>query len=161
MDYYVIGVDPGPVTGIVQLHLDIHQPKIPSKLLGAEAVQATPGMVVPVLRVAGLLSTCSLAVEAFVVSTRAGRSSTPTGGQVARDMVALLDKWAASNNVPLYSRRATDVKPWATDERLDAAGLLEPTKGMRHARDAARHALFTAVRVYGLPDPLSRKGRAA
>jgi hypothetical protein len=51
------------------------------------------------------------------------------------------------------------VKPWATDERLAAAGLLDPTKGMRHARDAARHALFCAVRDFGLPDPLSAKAR--
>jgi hypothetical protein len=48
------------------------------------------------------------------------------------------------------------VKPWATDERLEAAGLLDLTKGMRHARDAARHALFTAVKDGGVPDPLSK-----
>jgi hypothetical protein len=52
------------------------------------------------------------------------------------------------------------VKPWATDTRLAAAGLMEPTTGMRHARDAARHALFAAVKTYGLPDPLSARAGA-
>jgi hypothetical protein len=52
------------------------------------------------------------------------------------------------------------VKPWAVDKRLHAAGLLDMTAGMRHARDAARHALFCAVKDYGLPDPLSSKAGA-
>ena len=42
---------------------------------------------------------------------------------------------------------------------MAAAGLLEPTKQLRHARDAARHALFAAVADCGIPDPLSRKAR--
>lgn len=49
------------------------------------------------------------------------------------------------------------VKPWATDRRLEAAGLMSATAGMpAHARDAARHCLYAACHDLGLRDPLSR-----
>jgi hypothetical protein len=51
------------------------------------------------------------------------------------------------------------VKPWATDKRLTAAGLLAMTAKMADARDACRHALYTAVHDAGIPDPLSAAGR--
>jgi hypothetical protein len=72
-------------------------------------------------------------------------------------MVGVLEHWAKTGVRGSYARSAADVKPWATDTRLQAAGLLDLTKGMRHARDAARHALFCAVCDFGLTDPLSRK----
>ena len=54
-------------------------------------------------------------------------------------------------------RSASDVKPWARG-RLARAGLLDMTVKSVDARDAAMHALFSAVHDAGLPDPLSRKG---
>ena len=63
--------------------------------------------------------------------------------------------------VPVFTRRAADVLPWinAGDERLARAGLLDAVSPatMRHARSAAWHALFCAVRNCGVPDPLSRR----
>ena len=70
-------------------------------------------------------------------------------------MVGVVEEWAP-RQCKLHIRTAGEVKPWATDKRLHTAGLLDLTAGMRHARDAARHALYSAVRDYGLPDPLSR-----
>jgi len=54
----------------------------------------------------------------------------------------------------------TDVKPWAIPARLVKAGLIKPTEGMRHARDAARHALYAAVHERITADPLSKRGLA-
>lgn len=143
----VIGIDPGLTTGVVRIDLDSHRP--------SEFAQVSPGLVLPLVEAligAQADDDVLLAVEAFVVGPRAGRSSTPRGGQVARELIGAL------LNVParFVSRTAADVKPWATDKRLHAAGLYAPDQ--RHARDAARHALFAAVRDCGLPDPLSNKG---
>lgn len=100
-----------------------------------------------------------LAMERFVVGQRSVGLNAPMAAFTTREAVARLRAWSVGL-ATLVERRAADVKPWATDERLDAVGLLEPTKGMRHARDAARHALFCAVKECGRPDPLSRKAGA-
>lgn len=156
---YVIGIDPGPIPGIVRLHLLREVER--TRLIGAEALQVTPGVLVPTLDALSDGIVARLALERYVVGRRAGRSSTPAAGAATRDMVGAVTAWAAERRVPLVARSAADVKPWAVDKRLLAAGLLDATAGMRHARDAGRHALFAAVRDCGLPDPLSLRGRAA
>jgi hypothetical protein len=157
----VLGVDPGPTPGIVRLVLQMAGYQNLYRIESVEVVQCTAGALVPVLN--GLAdvpeSATALAYEGFVSGPRASRSSTPAAGKTTRDMTRDLAAWAAHHDIPSHTYRATDVKPWATDERLDRAGLLEPTKGMRHARDGARHALYSAVKHYGLPDPLSRRSR--
>ncbi len=156
---YVIGIDPGPVVGIVRLRVDYDSD--PYSLREVEAVQATHGLVLEVLEALNRSAPAAVAVERFIVGPRSARSSTPTGGAAAREVIELVRDWATSALLPaVYTRSAAEVKPWATDARLAAAGLLEPTIGMRHARDAARHALFCAVKAYSLPDPLSTRARA-
>lgn len=157
---YVIGVDPGPIPGIVRLQLDgCHGP---IELVDAQALQVSPELIEPVLDMLAQDDRTAIAVERFVVGRRAGRSATAAAGGTTRDMVGVVTAWAGRAGVRyVHTRAAADVKPWATDRRLHAAGLLEPlTTGMRHARDAARHALFCAVRDYGLPDPLSARAGA-
>lgn len=158
---YVFGVDPGPIPGIVRLQLlrDNHGGE-PTRLIGASALQVTPNVLGEVLDGldGGVIN--ALAYERFVVGRRAGRSSTPHAGAITRDMIGRLEAWAQTHCKTVHQRSAADVKPWATDKRLHAAGLLDPTTGMRHARDGARHALFCAVKDYGLPDPLSSKAGA-
>jgi hypothetical protein len=153
----VVGVDPGPVTGIVRLRLGRNG--LPRTLLGAEALQVTEGLVAATLD--ALDRDCpdalSVAIERFVVGPRSSRSAKAKDGEITREIVAVVRDWASRSSLSCHARTAAQVKPWATDERLAAAGLLETTKGMRHARDAARHALYCAVRTYGLPDPLSRR----
>lgn len=144
---YVIGVDPGLTTGICVLDLGD---------MSAELVQCTPTAVLPILR--GITEgdvVAVLAVERFVVGPRAARSSTPRAGQITRELIEELRAWGHPDRCVL--RSASQVKPWATDERLAAAGLLAPGKGMPHARDGARHALFSAVADCGAPDPLSSR----
>lgn len=59
--------------------------------------------------------------------------------------------------IPVTVRPPALVKPWATDRRLEAAGLMTATAGMPgHARDAARHCLYCACHDLGMRDPMSR-----
>jgi hypothetical protein len=153
---YVIGVDPGPIPGVVRLHLEYGHG--PTRLLEAEVLQATPRLILPVLDMLSDHNRTAIALEQFVVGRRASQSSTPAAGVITRTMVGAIDAWASDlSERSCVARSAAAVKPWAVDKRLHAAGLLDMTAGMRHARDAARHALFCAVKDYGLPDPLSSK----
>jgi hypothetical protein len=150
----VVGVDPGPIPGIVVLRVSRHH------RIGPSIFQCDAGSVGWLVR--ELLSSAQpwdrriLAIERFVVGPRAARSSTPKAGQLTREMVGALSDLAARDGAEFVDRPAGAVKPWATDKRLTAAGLLDLTKGMPHARDAARHALYAAVHAGLLPDPLSR-----
>lgn len=154
-DLYVVGIDPGPVVGIAGLLLDQRL-----AVVAVDVAQCTDRAALRVLE--GLRPVQGIAVvlagERFVVGPLAGRVRTPAGGRAARETMAQIAQWAHGHQLRYVERRAADVKPWATDTRLDRVGLLEPTRGMRHARDAARHALYAAVRDCGLVDPLSRKG---
>jgi hypothetical protein len=150
----VVAVDPGPIPGVVML-------------CGADrsVFQCDPDSVLwlvqKMLTVNLLHSRRILAVERFVVGMRAARSATPKAGAVTRDMIGALTELGRSlPGVTVALRCAGEVMPWASDKRLKAAGLLEVTKGMPHARSAARHALFASVADCNLPDPLSTKVRA-
>jgi uncharacterized protein YjeT (DUF2065 family) len=90
-------------------------------------------------------------VEAFVTGQSAG-----TKGQAADITRQLVFQLLETLQVFGYStqiRKAADVKLWATDKRLRAAGILRPPE-MRHANDASRHGLFTAVHDAHMGDPL-------
>lgn len=154
---YVTGIDPGPLPGIVRLLL---LQTDTTKLLDAQALQVTPGVLSETLDALTGRSRQALALERYVVGRRSGRSSTPAAGAATRDMVGTVIGHAKGREWTVHLRSASEVMPWATDRRLEAAGLLGLTKGMQHARAAARHALFSAVRDYGLPDPLSVRAGA-
>lgn len=154
MSALVVGVDPGPIPGIVVLCVG-SVPVSPS-IFQCDAGSA-PWLVRETLESRLPWDRRILAIERFVVGPRASRSSTPKAGQLTRDMVGALTALGADlPGVRVVQRSASEVMPWATDVRLDRAGLLEATKGMQHARAAARHALFAAVRDGGAPDPLSK-----
>ncbi|RGC68440.1 hypothetical protein C5N14_13720 [Micromonospora sp. MW-13] len=162
---YVIGIDPGPLPGIVRLQLKVVGDKWSgqsAQLVDVQALQVTPGLLGTVLEGINAATEVEVvAYERFVVGRRAGQSSSAAAGAKTRNMIGELEAWAGAGRWRrVYARSAAEVKPWATDTRLGAAGLLDLTKGMRHARDAARHALFCAVRDCGLADPLSRKAGA-
>lgn len=150
MTLIVIGCDPGPCTGLAVLRY----PGKPS-VFQCDADSArdlfwylkTEG-----LGTDGWRADVVLAGEEF----RAGRGpgARMSTGKVTRDLITELDalgKW--------HWRAAGQVKPWSTDRRLEAAGLLKLTEGNTHSRDACRHALYAAVWDGGMPDPLSRKAR--
>jgi len=150
---YVVGVDPGRTTGIAALSFT-H-----GEVTNAQALQCSAGWAVGLvvhLLTGARPALILLAVERFVVARRAARSRDAAAGALTRQLIGALQTAGEAHGVLVLLRAAADVKPWATDERLRAAGLLEVCTGMSHARDAARHALFTAVHDAGLPDPLIR-----
>lgn len=99
-------------------------------------------------------------IEAFDARERSRKMR----GFSASAMAALIaelqgDLFAAG--VPHGTFPPATIKGWATDKRLDAAGITVATAGMPdHARDGGRACLFTACKHAGLRDPLSRKGTA-
>lgn len=141
----VIGVDPGPTTGIAVLDIGDYSHAL---------IQTTPDDAAHIIRSYSGGSLLRIALERFVVRRRSGRSSAAEAGRITRDLVGALSVLEAELGVPVTQRSAAEVKPWASDARLRAAGLWP--SGMPHARDAGRHALFTAVADCGAPDPLSR-----
>jgi hypothetical protein len=150
-----LGIDPGPTTGLV---LWVPGGETPFVVQCNARAAAT---VLVALLSAGFNDEFVWGqIERWVtrkVSAKAGANGART-----RELIADLSTAATRDpRVECWRERsAAEVKPWASDERLDAAGLLAPTKGMPHARDAARHALFTAVRDGGVPDPLSTRSRS-
>lgn len=151
---HVVGVDPGPLPGIVSLRFR------DNRLCDVEVAQATPRTAM--LLLAPLLEhddwPTLVQAEQFVVGRRAAHSGTASAGRATRELIgALRERWPF-----VIIRTASQVKPWATDRRLaelrtGGQNLIEATKGMRHARDAARHALYAAVHDGGIPDPLSKR----
>lgn len=140
----VLGVDPGPATGIAWLCPGqrplVFQCNAPGAYpLASWLLEANEG---PARIIA--------AGERFIAGRGAGARG--AHASVTRAVISDLDQLAE-----WHWRSAAQVKPWATDARLKAAGLLEQCHGMPHAADACRHALFAAVHDGGYPDPLSRK----
>lgn len=149
-----IGMDPGPKPGLVALtYAD-------QVLVDVKVVQCTANVALDILgmwlpddwRAAGEVY---FGIERYV-DRQTGRSS--RAGQLTKDMVGQAVRACAGRAYGVFNN-ASRVKAWATDGRLLAAGLMEPTRGMPHARDAARHALFTAVHDGKIPDPYSRRAR--
>lgn len=154
----VIGIDPGPTPGVVALVYS------GEKLTDAYAAQVDHRLAATYLdRLIEEFPNVNIYVgmEQFVIGRRSGRSSSAKAGQITRSLIGLLEAQLLDDNeVQLVKlRSASVVKTWATDQRLAKAGLIAATVGMTHARDAARHALFTAVADAGVPDPLSRRAR--
>lgn len=153
----VVGVDPGPTPGVCRLTYNADQ------LFAAEVYQTNQGAcfnlvdwLLPYHQDPDYRPTSILAIERFHVGPGSARVSTPVAGRITRDLVGQLGALIEGRNVRLVQRSAAEVKPWGSDLRLTKSGLLELTRGMPHARDASRHALFAAVSA-GMPDPLSAK----
>lgn len=146
----IIGVDPGSTTGLAVLTL------VDGRYWCEQVLQVPAGDVPKVFEDLfswDIDSTTRIATEAFMIRGRAARSRTPKGGEHARRINGWIHGTFPDRMVT--SRSASQVKKWATDRRLAAAGILEQTKGMSHARDAQRHALFAARMDLQWPDPLS------
>lgn len=153
----VIGFDAGPRPGLLRLtYTD-------QVLISADVIQCSASVAIDALRLLiGPLGTTALEtyvqVELFVVGNKSGRSG--AAGALTRDQVGrVIEVTQGTPNVYLARQPAVTVKAWASEKRLYAAGLIVATKGMIHARDGAKHALYCASHNAGIPDPLSRKAR--
>lgn len=155
-----LGADIGPHTGIFAAWWNRED----WSLLDVLAFECAAPMAVPMLRavlqapVSGLHVQVA-GIEAFVAR---GKSVKLQGVRTAQVMsqVGELRAELGRYGVPCLARPAGTVKPWATDKRLAAAGLLKLAGSSPHIRDAGRHMLFSACQA-GLPDPLSAIARGA
>lgn len=149
----IVGVDPGPTPGVVRLRI------FEGKVTNVSLAQVSAELIIPTLdTMDNHIDDYLIAVERFVVGRRAGRSSTPKAGAITRDMVGTIIGYGKARGTTVVQASASQALTWSTDERLKKAGIVVP-KGMVHARSAARHALYTAVKHGHLPDPLSKASR--
>ena len=150
---YILGVDPGPTPGLVGFDTTWRN----HGTLSVQVVQCSANVFPDVLMAVAVgQGGVILAVERFVVAPITAKSNSPGAGRVTLAVIEECRRFAHVHGHQCVLRSASEVKPWATDVRLHAAGLWPLTVGMTHARDAARHALFAAVHDGGLLDPLSR-----
>lgn len=149
----IIGIDPGGTTGIC--FLDYIGPSIAGKTLlqvdGPSALIVLEAMLTRYYADPQAVVKRAAGVEPFITGQSAGTRGQPAEvtRQQAFQATELLQLWGY--NVQL--RKAADIKVWATDKRLKAAGLLGPPE-MRHANDGARQALYTAKHDLYKADPL-------
>jgi hypothetical protein len=152
-EFCALGIDPGPTTGMALLGY------AGGLLVRAEVYQCN-ATAAPAL-MSYLLETTKGPVfaqfERFVRSLKPLKGSGP--GITAKLANELEAEAGSRVRVRAVVRSAGDVKPWATDLRLEKAGLLVLVPAMGHAADACRHALFTACHDAGQADPLSRRPR--
>jgi hypothetical protein len=144
MPYACLGVDPGMTTGMALL-----SESGPPLVFQCNA-SAAYALACFLLEANDGPATVVAAGEAFVAGRGAGARGKDAAvtRQVIADLDQLHENW--------HWRSAATVKPWSTDARLKAAGLLAPCQGMGHAADGARHGLYAAVHDCGWPDPLSK-----
>lgn len=161
---FVIGVDPGPTPGICALLwvddvlTDFRVLQLSAKGLMRSTVETIIWLTENFPPSGVMLD--FIAVERFIVGRRAVVSSSRDAGQITRDMVGAVLTYGGGlrgEGGRVVTRSAAEVKPWAIDERLKRAGLLNSVLGMPHAKDAVRQGLFCAVADLGVPDPLSRR----
>ena len=130
----VVGIDPGPNPGLVVLTI--------RRRALSRAATFDLDQLDDVLRDADLVS-----MERFIIgrgTTRRTRGGTDTTLAMIGDITGRCDR----AGVAVVSFPAGMVKPWASNDRLAAWGI---TLRGDHHRDAARHALFAAVRAGLLP----------
>jgi hypothetical protein len=155
-DTVVIGVDPGPRPGIVGLRYS------PGKVRTAAPaiIQCTLNVAIPLIQaiIPADVRRIILSFEPFVMGARSSKVSSPAASAATARFCGALQAMAHNNHrIIIRHHQASQVKPWGCEERLERAGLLLLVKGMTHARDGAKQALYSASHDAGVPDPLSRK----
>lgn len=148
----ILGIDPGGMTGLalVQWHPD-YPDTLGFTVIPWEVRGLRPGDLMGIVNRAASDARRQLLVacEDFVLRGLNGRR-THTGPKATLDLIGAV----RTVSFPHVLRPAAAVKPWASDKRLAAAFGPGAFRGLPHAADAARHALYAGVRDFGWPDPL-------
>jgi hypothetical protein len=148
---YYVGIDAGPSTGVVVLSVELRSYEWSVFQCNGEAafwlIQTIYDRFCPRM----------VAIEKFIPSNRAG--GTGKDAELTRRIAHFASDTAISirRNPATFvrARSAAEVKPWATDKRLEKSGFPLGAK-FKDARDAGRHALFAAVQDGKETDPLAR-----
>jgi hypothetical protein len=155
-DIVIIGIDPGPRPGIVGLRYSATRVRTAAPVI----VQCTLNIALPIIRtlIPVDVRRIFLSYEPYVIGNRSAKVGTPAASAATSRFCGALGTLAGEDpRIILRHHQAAAVKPWGFDERLERAGLLVVVKGMPHARDAAKQALYCASHDAGVPDPLSKK----
>jgi hypothetical protein len=158
-----IGIDPGPMPGIVRID---YVEQRPVRIGVFQCTHADAPLVLGALLREPWHGETYVQTERFVIGRGSGKAA--KAGERTRDLIGRLQREVEAaqfdrGGVPLPITfllcNASEAKRWADDDRLTAVGLLKLTEGMRHARDGARHCLYVATNAGRIPDPLSKKAR--
>ena len=153
----VIGLDPGPSTGIAWA-----AGISPAGQWLAHALQCDAGAAMlalaAVIATAGPPGDVLVQGEAFIAGNRAGAKG--RGADTARDVLADARRLCERQGARMRLEPALNVMHWSSDRRLEKAGFPMGSK-FRDARAAGRHMLYCARWHGGYPDPLIRAGKAA
>ena len=152
-----LGVDTGPHTGFFAAWWDPETWQLLDVLAWECSAPMAPKMLQVLLTHPGILRIRVAGLEAFVSRGKSVKlAGVRTAAMHAEQSVLAADLSGAG--IAVAARPAGTVKPWASDRRLIAAGLLKLAGTSPHIRDAGRHMLFSACQA-GLPDPLSAIAR--
>jgi hypothetical protein len=161
---HVLGVDPGPTTGIVALTwYPPAQTRPPYTRAYQASADAAPALLEWILATHTSGGTwTSGGIEAYVRGTRSSRTKKAGDSSVTIRLVHTLSGIALDHGLDLAVRSASLVKTWASEKRMKEAGLkdLIPAK-MLDAWSAGQHGLFSACSDSGIPDPLGWARRKA
>jgi hypothetical protein len=157
----VVGVDTGPTTGMCFLDYQTGSLALPPQpqvtLLQVDGHSADAVLEAMLARWYGIgtspVDQRYAAVEKFVTGRGAG--SKGNNAEVTRQLVMELTERLQLHGYLTKIRSAAEVKPWASDKRLERAGITGQQTSMRHCLDAGRHALFAAVKDAKMKDPLA------
>jgi hypothetical protein len=152
----VIGIDPGPTTGIAFLDYYSTQEQ-PAQIeifqMPAACVEHFLEAYLGYYYIRPEVTRKFAQVEKFVTGQSAGSRGKPA--EVTRQAVMRDAELLEMAGYSVAVRSAAEVKPWATNKRLDKAGVVASLTSMVHGRDSARHGLYCAVRDAGRRDPLA------
>lgn len=155
-----LGIDPGLTTGFCLARWEDGK----RKAVMVRAFQADYGSAAFMLELL-LDSECrhdggldAVQVEAY----DSRRRGTMTRGWTARQAHALIDDFRyilGHDGVRYHVRQVSNVETWACcGDRMSRAGITLPAK-MKDAESAGWHALYTACKDLGMPDPASNRRR--
>lgn len=156
----IIGVDPGPATGILTLHWMPGEITWPPEIRAYQCSAGTAPKLLKLLLEQEVWTAGQ--IEHFV---HGNLPNSPTTVALENELADVAENWG----LHLARRPMATVKPWASDKRMIAAGAWNkdparesaiPAK-MVDSRAAGRHAVYCAVNGAHLPDPLSKGARAA
>ena len=155
-----IGVDPGVTTGIcfAEYENGLLIGRMVLQVEGSRAVFLLDAQIRHLFAEIPFTGRRVASVEAWEEGPAAGRSRP---GKVTRQLVMEIAEALQLHGYLTRTRRAADVKPWASDKRLVAAGLAEDETALhgklRDGYDAARQLLYGAREAGVITDPLIRK----
>lgn len=151
-----IGIDPGLSTGICLLdycdNFSFGPVQCFPKLVQCDHASAAHVLHALISRRDLRYAKKAAQIEKFVTGNRAGTKGSEA--DIVRGLIPDLEGILRSNGYTVVQRPAADVKPWSSDKRLEAAGVPLMKTKLRDAADAARHALYCAVKN-GMRDPLA------